>query len=246
VGEETLFQLIGAFTMLVGIALFIKDRREGTNTLRVAGAEVSLSTPSLVVFVCGAILFVFPFTSFFQSRVSEKQVVDSRDLESPAADQEPIVSSQSSPAEDLQSRSDSDATRITQPPASSPSPRRDPDNVARASRDGRDAVQVDTVPEPAAERAVPINITGHWSDEVGNSYSFTQTDQSFALSGNNGEFGGTWRGSGHVEGTSINWTDRTSYGDTNVCAGQISANGRAMSLSCRGTGSNSSLRLRRL
>jgi len=69
--DAAIFQVLGAVVMAVGVALFIYDKREGSNALKAAGVEVSLSTPSLIIFVIGAGLFCFPFTAAFRDRSKE-------------------------------------------------------------------------------------------------------------------------------------------------------------------------------
>lgn len=50
--------------MTAGLIVFFRDTRQGHNSIKIAGMEFSLSAPSLVIFVVGALLLVFPFTSF--------------------------------------------------------------------------------------------------------------------------------------------------------------------------------------
>jgi hypothetical protein len=52
--DTYLFAGIGALVMLLGIVLFTRDGRKGANTIKFLGAEVSLSAPSLVIFIIGA------------------------------------------------------------------------------------------------------------------------------------------------------------------------------------------------
>lgn len=80
------FQIVGALVMICGITLFLVDKREGGNAVKVLGAEVQLSTPSLLVFIVGAALFIFPFTAAFRRQdlqpsptenATEAQVINS-------------------------------------------------------------------------------------------------------------------------------------------------------------------------
>jgi hypothetical protein len=51
----------GAFVALVGIALFTWKRTEGQNTAKMFGIEITVSTPSLMIFAAGCAIFVAPF-----------------------------------------------------------------------------------------------------------------------------------------------------------------------------------------
>jgi hypothetical protein len=51
----------GAVVALIGIAVFTRGKIQGENRIRAFGFEAELSTPSLVVFVVGCLIFLSPF-----------------------------------------------------------------------------------------------------------------------------------------------------------------------------------------
>jgi hypothetical protein len=51
----------GVIVTLIGIVLFSRSRTEGKNRIKMLGVEAELSTPSLVIFVLGVFLTVFPW-----------------------------------------------------------------------------------------------------------------------------------------------------------------------------------------
>lgn len=51
----------GVIVTLIGIVLFSRSRTEGKNHIKMLGVEAELSTPSLVIFVLGVFLTVFPW-----------------------------------------------------------------------------------------------------------------------------------------------------------------------------------------
>lgn len=51
----------GAILTIVGILIFVTKKRSGRNVIKMFGAKFELSTPSLVIFVVGVMLMVFPF-----------------------------------------------------------------------------------------------------------------------------------------------------------------------------------------
>ena len=68
--DTAIFKIIGLIVMNTGIYLFIRHRGEGSNSIKILGVEVSLSAPSLVVFMSGAMLLAFPYTSWFREAPS--------------------------------------------------------------------------------------------------------------------------------------------------------------------------------
>lgn len=69
--DAAIFRVLGAIAMLIGIMLFRKDKRNGANVIKIAGMEFSLSTPSLVIVLIGALLCIFPNTAMFRERPQE-------------------------------------------------------------------------------------------------------------------------------------------------------------------------------
>jgi hypothetical protein len=66
--DAAIFQAIGGIVMAVGVIVFLLHKGGGGNSLKVLGVEASFSAPSLMIFLIGAGLFAFPFTSGFHPR----------------------------------------------------------------------------------------------------------------------------------------------------------------------------------
>ncbi|MDH5729977.1 MAG: hemopexin repeat-containing protein [Gammaproteobacteria bacterium] len=59
---------LGCIFAIVGIILFSKKSGKGQNKIKIMNIEIELSAPSLVVFVIGALMIIFPF--FITSKVT--------------------------------------------------------------------------------------------------------------------------------------------------------------------------------
>lgn len=59
--DKYLIMGIGLLFALLGIYMFFRKTAEGTNKIKLLKLEIELSAPSLVIFVIGALLVVFPF-----------------------------------------------------------------------------------------------------------------------------------------------------------------------------------------
>jgi acyl carrier protein len=57
----------GALLMLIGVVFFAKRGAEGTNTVKMLGAEFQVAGSSLVIFAVGAIFFIIPIV--YQDRL---------------------------------------------------------------------------------------------------------------------------------------------------------------------------------
>jgi hypothetical protein len=59
------FQVSGAAIMVVAFILFSMNKGSGHNAVRVPGVEIQVSTPSVLMLLLGAALFVFPYSPWF-------------------------------------------------------------------------------------------------------------------------------------------------------------------------------------
>lgn len=57
---QAIVMLFGALTAAVGVLLLFLRQEGGRNTIRIVGQEFEISTPALVVFLCGCVIFVLP------------------------------------------------------------------------------------------------------------------------------------------------------------------------------------------
>src|SRR5262245_65693967 len=57
---QTIVMVFGALTAAVGVLLLFLRQEGGRNTIRIVGQEFEISTPALVVFLCGCVIFVLP------------------------------------------------------------------------------------------------------------------------------------------------------------------------------------------
>jgi hypothetical protein len=65
-GTAQLFQTVGLALVVAGLIIYLVRKDSGANTLKIFGAEVSVSAPSIFVVLLGTALFAFPFTSVFK------------------------------------------------------------------------------------------------------------------------------------------------------------------------------------
>jgi hypothetical protein len=66
----------GAFVTLVGLILFTRSREQGQNRIRLLGFEAELSAPSLVIFVLGVFLTVFPWIDRAEEQPEQIEAVE--------------------------------------------------------------------------------------------------------------------------------------------------------------------------
>jgi hypothetical protein len=57
---QALVMLFGALIAAVGVLLLFLRQEAGRNTIKIVGQEFEISTPALVVFLCGCVIFVLP------------------------------------------------------------------------------------------------------------------------------------------------------------------------------------------
>jgi len=82
--EKCILMGFGAIIAVIGIVLFVKKQgQEGTNRIKLLGAEFEFTAPSLVIFIVGVALIIAPF--FVHKSVSQpdsqKTSPPSRDIE---------------------------------------------------------------------------------------------------------------------------------------------------------------------
>jgi hypothetical protein len=61
VTAQALVMVFGALLALAGLLLLVFRKDHGQNKIRVLGQEFEISTPALVVFLAGCVIFVIPF-----------------------------------------------------------------------------------------------------------------------------------------------------------------------------------------
>ena len=57
---QAMVMLFGALIAAVGVLLLFLRQEAGRNTIKIVGQEFEISTPALVVFLCGCVIFVLP------------------------------------------------------------------------------------------------------------------------------------------------------------------------------------------
>jgi hypothetical protein len=57
---QAIVMVFGALTAAVGVLLLFLRQESGRTTIRIVGQEFEISTPALVVFLCGCVIFVLP------------------------------------------------------------------------------------------------------------------------------------------------------------------------------------------
>jgi hypothetical protein len=57
---QAIVMLFGALTAAVGVLLLFLRQESGRNTIKIVGQEFEISTPALVVFLCGCVIFILP------------------------------------------------------------------------------------------------------------------------------------------------------------------------------------------
>ena len=57
---QAIVMVFGALTAAVGVLLLFLRQESSRNTIRIVGQEFEISTPALVVFLCGCVIFVLP------------------------------------------------------------------------------------------------------------------------------------------------------------------------------------------
>ena len=57
---QAIVMTFGALTAAVGVLLLFLRQESGRNTIRIVGQQFEISTPALVVFLCGCAIFVLP------------------------------------------------------------------------------------------------------------------------------------------------------------------------------------------
>jgi hypothetical protein len=57
---QAIVMMFGAVIAAVGVLLLFLRQESGRNTIKIVGQEFEISTPALVVFLCGCVIFVLP------------------------------------------------------------------------------------------------------------------------------------------------------------------------------------------
>ena len=57
---QAIVMIFGALIAAVGVLLLFLRQESGRTTIRIVGQEFEISTPALVVFLCGCVIFVLP------------------------------------------------------------------------------------------------------------------------------------------------------------------------------------------
>lgn len=70
ISAASVCQALGALIMLVSILAFIFKPGTGQNSIKFLGIEGTLQTPSLAFLILGALLFIFPMTSYYRANVA--------------------------------------------------------------------------------------------------------------------------------------------------------------------------------
>lgn len=61
--------------MAIGVVVFVVSKAEGKVQGSMFGSKIELEKPSLVIFLAGLFLFIFPFTPMFHGRESEEDTL---------------------------------------------------------------------------------------------------------------------------------------------------------------------------
>ncbi len=59
--QQTVVMVFGALIALAGLVFYFYRKEEGKNRVQVLGQEFEVSTPALVIFLAGCLIFVLPF-----------------------------------------------------------------------------------------------------------------------------------------------------------------------------------------
>jgi hypothetical protein len=66
-GQQTVAMLFGAAVALTGLVLFTLKHEESETRAKLFGIELTVKTPSIVIFAMGCIIFLSPFVPFFRA-----------------------------------------------------------------------------------------------------------------------------------------------------------------------------------
>jgi hypothetical protein len=121
--DVQIFQVAGASLAVIGLVIFVAQKSNptpGENTIHFLGLKISLSTPYLVVFVFGVLLFIFPFTEAFTPHTSDSS---SKQGDKPIPNTNPGEKTAPRPSPpQVTTRSEEDSQQVVKPRLSSSPP----------------------------------------------------------------------------------------------------------------------------
>ena len=200
--ERYFLMAFGALLAIVGIVLFARKSGSGQNKLKFFGAEFELSAPSLVIFVLGCGLVVFPFiqgvkqsqaTTPPQPKPSEIPVASGPVSDQPTA---LVEHADQANASEMQAQQDALMKKLE-----------DMERKLSAKASAPD-------PMVANVRPQTVNVAGEWESDAGDMYIFAQVGNRVTFREVNLMSGVTAAGEGTINGRRIQLQYTTFVGTT--------------------------------
>ncbi len=212
--ERYFLMLFGALLALVGIFLFARKIGSGQNKIKFLGAEFELSAPSLVIFVLGCLLIVFPYMLAQKDGNGDK--VNKGEV-SISSSEEPLLG----------------APPVTETPEKPEVAANQDELLQKLSEMDKklDAQQasLQSSKNKSAPVAKPVNISGEWVSGTGDGYVFQQAGNRVTFREVNMISGITAAGEGTISGRNVNLVYTTFVGTTGSAQLQVNQDADQMS-----------------